>query len=80
MAETTEEDKNTELVTIFIKKPVKSELLKWITNKVHQVRLIDIGEEAVGINFDYADLLIITNKLEDRKLTPNKDFMVISNG
>tara|TARA_R110000824_G_scaffold396095_1_gene597354 strand:+ start:180 stop:422 length:243 start_codon:yes stop_codon:yes gene_type:complete len=80
MAETTEEDKNPELVTIFIKKPVKSELLKWITNKVHQVRLIDIGEEAVGINFDYADLLIITNKLEDRKLTPNKDFMVISNG
>ena len=64
MAETTEEDKNPELVTIFIKKPVKSELLKWITNKVHQVRLIDIGEEAVGINFDYADLLIITNKLE----------------
>jgi len=77
MAETTEKERNPDLITIFIKKPLKLEFLKWLDN---QVRLINISDEAVGINFNYSELLTITNKLEDEKLIPEKDFMVISNG
>ena len=77
MAEITEKERNPNLITIFIKKPLKLELVKWLDS---QVRLINIGDEAIGINFDYSELLTVTNKLEAEKLTPEKDFMVISNG
>ena len=77
MSELMEKQQNPSIITIFIKKPIQSKLKKWL---VERVTIVDIDDKAIGINFDYDDLLTIANKLGDEKLIPEKDFMVISNG
>tara|TARA_Y100000593_G_C4167996_1_gene265425 strand:- start:76 stop:306 length:231 start_codon:yes stop_codon:yes gene_type:complete len=75
MSELMEKQQNPSIITIFIKKPIQTKLKKWLFERV---TIVDIDDKAIGINFDYDDLLTIAQKLEVENLTPNNDFLVIS--